>query len=268
MKTLSHEGVPRAMKQAFIAFFSLLIIFSGCKKGDDGPAGATGATGATGAQGPVGPAGADGSVMLSGAGAPAATLGKAGDFYLNKTNSDLYGPKTAAGWGTPFNLRGNANVKSGTFTLTNTDYVNGYWSVTTGGGSALGVASRTAVKNIPGITTAIFNTGTVLVYLNVPQGLNGTPSAWSELPFSIRGFNVGYMTSIRSSYDVGKLHVFYMLEQTDAAFVGLPNIFNMVVPDYTFKYVLIAGDADARKNTTGPDYSDYEAVRRYYRLAE
>jgi hypothetical protein len=332
MKTIFVERLVAALKLATIAILLTFVLFTGCKKGDPGIAGVPGATGPTGAQGPVGPAGADGSVILSGAGAPAANLGKVGDFYLNKTNSDFYGPKTATGWGTPFllkgatgsngsngtngatgasgktilsgtvapaaalgtigdfylntttydfygpktaagwgspfNLRGNANVKSGTFTLTNADYTNGYWAVTTGSGSALGVSSRTAVKNIPGITTAIFNTGTVLIYLNVPQGLSSTPAAWSGLPFSIRGFNVGYMTSIRSNYDVGKIHVFYMFELTDAALASPPSIIDYAVPEYTFKYVLIAGDADARTSVPPVDYNDYEAVRKYYRLAD
>lgn len=233
-----------------------------------GATGATGSNGTNGTNGTNGANGANGKTILSGTVAPAANLGTVGDFYLNTSTYDFYGPKTAAGWGAPYNLRGNANVKSGTFTFTNADYTNAYWTISTGGGGALGVTSRAAVKNIPGITTAIFNTGTVLVYLKVPQNLSATPVAWSELPFSIRGFNVGYMTSIRSNYDVGKIHIFYMFELTDAAMVSLPSIIDYVVPDYTFKYVLIAGDADARKSTTGLDYSDYEAVRRYYRLAD
>src|SRR6185437_2746478 len=57
-------------------------------------------TGATGA------AGRNGSQIFSGSGAPAASLGNVGDYYLDKTNFELYGPKTAGGWGTPVLLRG------------------------------------------------------------------------------------------------------------------------------------------------------------------
>ena len=89
--------------------------------GSQGQTGATGAqgqagqTGATGAQGPQGPAGATGatgatgaagSKTLSGTSAPGSTLGSNGDYYLDKTNYLLYGPKTATGWGTPILLRG------------------------------------------------------------------------------------------------------------------------------------------------------------------
>jgi Collagen triple helix repeat (20 copies) len=53
----------------------------------------------TGLVGPQGPAGTSGAVILSGQGAPAATLGAVGDLYLDVTNYRLYGPKTADGWG-------------------------------------------------------------------------------------------------------------------------------------------------------------------------
>lgn len=57
--------------------------------------------------------GADGSQIHSGTGAPDASLGVVGDYYLDKDSYELYGPKTSNGWGTPLNLKGadgNANV--------------------------------------------------------------------------------------------------------------------------------------------------------------
>jgi hypothetical protein len=54
------------------------------------------------APGVVGP---PGSQILSSNGAPDSALGVIGDFYLNKTTNELYGPKTQeTGWGTPINL--------------------------------------------------------------------------------------------------------------------------------------------------------------------
>ena len=46
------------------------------------------------------------NVILSGDGAPALNLGKVGDYYLDVTNTNLYGAKTAEGWGTPISLKG------------------------------------------------------------------------------------------------------------------------------------------------------------------
>lgn len=54
--------------------------------------------------GPPGPAGATGpagvgSAWLQGAGVPASGVGSNGDYFLNTSNGDIYGPKTAGAWG-------------------------------------------------------------------------------------------------------------------------------------------------------------------------
>ena len=46
------------------------------------------------------------NAILSGAGAPAAELGGVGDYYIDLKNTNLYGAKTAEGWGNPISLRG------------------------------------------------------------------------------------------------------------------------------------------------------------------
>jgi hypothetical protein len=78
-----------------------------CGEGEQGPVGPQGPQGPQGEQGIPGK---DGAVMHSGDGAPAESLGKIGDMYLDKTNAMLYGPKTSDGWGTPLNLRGEPGV--------------------------------------------------------------------------------------------------------------------------------------------------------------
>ena len=47
-----------------------------------------------------------GNQILSGIGAPAENLGNVGDYYLDLSNTNLYGAKTAQGWGTPISLKG------------------------------------------------------------------------------------------------------------------------------------------------------------------
>jgi hypothetical protein len=54
--------------------------------------------GPPGAAGPTGPAGV-GAAWQQGAGAPTAGDGANGDFWLNTSNGDIYGPKTAGAWG-------------------------------------------------------------------------------------------------------------------------------------------------------------------------
>jgi hypothetical protein len=68
-----------------------------CKKGEPGPAGPAGPQGITGN---------DGNTILSGTGVPASTAGKIGDYYLDTSTSNLYGPKTTSGWGTSVSLKG------------------------------------------------------------------------------------------------------------------------------------------------------------------
>ncbi|KQC00182.1 collagen-like protein [Pedobacter sp. Hv1] len=99
-------------KIAFILTIGLASIFSSCKK-DAGPAGPQGAQGAQGPQGLQGTPGPAGSTVLSGNGTPTSTTGANGDFYLDLTSSLFYGPKTAAGWGTGFAMKG-ANGAAGT----------------------------------------------------------------------------------------------------------------------------------------------------------
>ena len=54
------------------------------------PRGDTGATG---------PAGADGKTILNGSGVPGSGLGVDGDFYIDTTNDNIYGPKASGAWG-------------------------------------------------------------------------------------------------------------------------------------------------------------------------
>lgn len=98
--------------------------------GPEGPTGPTGAAGANGAPGAIGASGKDGSTMYSGNGAPAIALGNNGDYYLDKSTGNLYGPKLAAGWGTPFLLMGapglnGTNGTDGAQGLAGTNGTNG-----------------------------------------------------------------------------------------------------------------------------------------------
>jgi hypothetical protein len=104
----------KKLNYLFVLSALVMLITASCgKDGAVGPAGSQGATGAQGAVGPAGPPGANGqngSVIFSGTTVPATTTGAVGDFYLNISTSLLYGPKTAAGWGSGFALKGPAGT--------------------------------------------------------------------------------------------------------------------------------------------------------------
>lgn len=99
-----------ALRTAGLFFLAAAIGLAGCsKEGPAGPQGEQGAAGPRGEQGPAGPqgiAGADGSTIYSGTGAPADGVGKEGDYYLDKADGSLYGPRTDQGWGAAVNLKG------------------------------------------------------------------------------------------------------------------------------------------------------------------
>lgn len=95
------------LKLAGIVCLVAALCFNSCSKtGPAGPQGEQGPQGPKGDPGAQGIPGADGSTIFSGKGAPAEELGKNGDYYLDKSNSAIYGPKTAEGWGTSFRLKG------------------------------------------------------------------------------------------------------------------------------------------------------------------
>ena len=58
--------------------------------------------------GTSGPQGPRGSQILNGIIVPSNNIGILGDFYLNTTNMNLYGPKTEDGWGSPADLMQDA----------------------------------------------------------------------------------------------------------------------------------------------------------------
>jgi len=93
--------------------------------------------------GPQGAAGAAGNTILSGTGTPDAALGKAGDYFLDKSSYLLYGPKTVA-----------TNFRD-----------------TTADNSALHAADLSA----PSLTTNILNSAQIQVYFNFGGGVYALP---------------------------------------------------------------------------------------------
>ena len=98
-----------------------------------------------GTQGPAGPpgtAGANGSTWHSGTVPPATNIGVDGDFYIDRSDDRIYGPKASGAWGTGFSIRGMMG-------LPGTNGMNG-----TAGESIDGVTVVSGGQN-PGQTTVI-----------------------------------------------------------------------------------------------------------------
>jgi hypothetical protein len=108
----------------------------------------------------TGAPGAAGSQIYSGSGAPATTLGNNGDYYLDSTNYNLYGPKTASGWGTALSLKGTANVIYSAW-----NYASNFRD-TTFDGSKLEVGTLTATE----LTNTYLNSATIQVFFTFGAG--------------------------------------------------------------------------------------------------
>ena len=74
--------------------------------GARGPKGEIGADGTQGEPGKTGPQGPKGFSLLTGIGLPTAASGDNGDFFFDKSQGNLYGPKKEDSWGVPVSLIG------------------------------------------------------------------------------------------------------------------------------------------------------------------
>ncbi len=111
-------------------------------QGPQGIQGVVGATGPQGIQGVAGAAGTNGKTVLNGTVNPTAGNGVDGDFYINTTTKQLFGPKTSGVWGSGTSLIGP-----------------------TGATGAQGIQGATGPQGIQGLTG---NTGS-----QGPQGIQG-----------------------------------------------------------------------------------------------
>ena len=196
--------------------------------------------------------GADGSQILSGTTSPAASLGSEGDFYLNTTNFDLYGPKTQSGWGIPINLQATTNVMySSWFNIVWNDIDDPVFKT----------------MRIPEsrITQEFLNTGgSILVYIK-----QTITNAIVVLPLPLlQGndyltFGAGIITSTSpfSGVIINQLSV----DETTALTVDYTD------PIYEFRYVLIPGSQQISPKA-GPqlpiDMKDYEQVQKYFGIRD
>lgn len=92
------------MKKLLFALVITSTLWSCGKDGEIGPKGDKGEQGEKGSQGEKG---LDGTTLLSGNGSPQLTIGKVGDYYIDLSTSNLYGPKTSTSWGQSTSMKGD-----------------------------------------------------------------------------------------------------------------------------------------------------------------
>jgi len=199
---------------------ALLFSVASCKKGDTGPAGQNGST------------------ILSGNGAPAAAIGKDGDFYLDLAAMLLYGPKTNAGWGSGVLLKGNANVTVDTFTIKQTDWLYSavYW-FDTSPGSSQGYVAKYYDHNQALLTPELINTGIVTVSGVTSLGLS--PTTYTTLPFSFtENFSGNYSYNYAYNSTAGKLRVYFFFVKVNGV---APTLMTYTPPPIRIKLAMVSG---------------------------
>ena len=241
-----------------------------------------GATGATGASG------AAGSKIYSGSGAPAITIGVTGDYYLDKTNFLLYGPKTVIqiggrmgtivqSWGVPIALQGpmgNANVKTDTFTVDHGQWAIGVFQLETANGAALFNGGIQSIQCLSysrannSVTQDVIDNGMVLVYVEPTP--DETPENWYPVPFQVPvsastapnlyqyDFNFGTLTA------AGQVVVGFYFSQPGTG-VTLPDLTvyrNELTVNYRFKIVTVTGQAGVFMVQNHVNLKNYAEVSR------
>jgi hypothetical protein len=215
-----------------------------------------GATGATGAAG---------SKIYNGSGAPVITAGAIGDYYLDKTNYLLYGPKTASGWGVPVNLQGpqgpmgNANVKVDTFSVGGSQWLwNSQYMFETSPGSYTEYFTRYYTRNNNTITQDVLDNGLVLVYFT-PSPFNN-PNQWAPLPYQFDSsfgftYNYVYVTALGQV----TLHYFFIQTSTTAT---LPTLSTYNDEVRKFKIVTITGQTGTFMQQHHINLNNYQEVSK------
>ena len=272
------------MHRLLLLSLALLLCFSNsCTK--------DGTTGPAGAQGPVGPAGENGNTIYSGNGAPASTTGNAGDFYLDLTTGDLYGPKTASGWGTPISLKGAAGA-------------NGAIGATGAAGSHIYSGTETPLASLGNVGDYYLDETTYMLYgpktasgwgsplsLQGPQGPEGNANVqmdtftvnnsqwqWDQGEHSVsfqydnNYDNVDFDTwparfyVVNNSQFLGNISpsalVHYFFVQTSPTGT-IPNLGAFDIASYTFEVVIATGTVIDSMKSAGVNLKDHDAVSRF-----
>lgn len=216
------------MKKINVALCTLLCVvllasMPSCKKGDVGPKGQDGQNGST---------------ILSGNGAPVAANGKNGDFYLDLSTMQLYGPKSDAGWGAGTTLKGNANVSIDTFTIQKTawQYSAVYWFATSDG-SSQGYVAKYFDHNQALLTDDLINTGMITVYGLIDKGLQ--PGTYVPLPYSFME-NLSQAYSFNYAYTIvpGKVRLYFFFAKNNGT---APTLSTYTPPSFKVKLAMVSG---------------------------
>lgn len=185
-------------------------------------------------------------------------MGNIGDYYLDKTNYLLYGPKLTTGWNAPLSLQGNISIKTETFTIYNVNWSSYITFPPSAAGSVFNTTrGRTFVHFNKWVTGDVINGGVILVYIFVPN------VGWMPLPISSRTvWNDTYHISFGPE---GQVTLYFYFEREPENYRSL----DYVLPESLFKVVVVPNQV--LTNFLKPkhvDLNDYEAVMKALQLKD
>jgi len=159
----------------------------------------------------------------------------------------------------PAGADGNANVKTGTISPTNPEWLwNQYYTLQIDPSSWMRYYTRYVDIPVEEITPDIISTGLVLVFFEAHPGSGN----WTPLPFQYVSFGAAYAYNL--VYDVMegmiRLHYFYSLNDLSGT---IPDLQNAVIPTFTFKYMVIEGTALEAMLAREVDVSDHDRITEY-----
>ena len=137
-----------------------------------------------------------GNVVLNGVGVPSSGTGANGDFYINTSNYDIYGPKTSGSWGSATSLVGPTGATGSTGSQ--------------GATGATGAAGTNGTNGATGDTgpagPGVSSGGTTGQYLTKVDGTNYN-TQWSTLDLSgkqdvvanVSSTEIGYLDGVTSA---------------------------------------------------------------------
>jgi hypothetical protein len=191
-------------------------------------------------KGATGAKGADGNAVLSGTGVPDAGTGVAGDFYLDKTNFDMYGPKDASGWGVATTLKGATGTANVMYSGWN--YATNFRDTVVDNSNV-----HAADLAAPQLTTDMLNNGLTMVYFTYGGGVDALP--WT----SYAGNKTSQITYLPRFKHFNIIR--YTLDNSNS--VNLSTVLQ-------YRYILIPGGvALAAIKNNHININDYNAVTRF-----
>lgn len=117
-----------------------------------------------------------GSTILSGTATPTLTVGEKGDYYIDLTKMDFYGPKTEDSWGTPITLLPKKPLQKRILVKTNFGYSKNCdickQYVPASGSSPYSIYKSSSAKEIihPGDISEYYENGIVLYEASINNG--------------------------------------------------------------------------------------------------